>query len=56
MISSEIERAWAAGTKAVLLHPDSRYSLNDGEALVAAAVAGLGLIQCHCDFGYWRMR
>lgn len=41
------DRPWEflVGTKVVKLHPASRYSLNDGEALVAAAAAGLGLIQ-----------
>ena len=41
------ERAWEfrQGGRALSLHPKARYIVDDGEGLVSAAAAGLGLIQ-----------
>jgi LysR family transcriptional regulator for bpeEF and oprC len=45
--SSGRHRAWyfRKGEKDVPVDPQIRYSLNDGDGLVAAAVLGLGLVQ-----------
>jgi DNA-binding transcriptional LysR family regulator len=47
MPTSGRDRPWEfkAGGKPLVLHPRAKYAVNDGEGLVSAAVAGLGLIQ-----------
>jgi len=47
MPTSGRERPWefSSGGRPVVLHPQAHYVVNEGEGLIVAAVAGLGLIQ-----------